>query len=475
MLPYKLKGTVTALLVVAVAGSVVGMFTHSPSLAGRAEEAKKQATAAEKSAPDHRAGALEKDEPQAVYAADPDDPWNRIFYCLFTRTVRPRLSADFPEGEPFGRIEVRELHVSNRLFERIEGGDRAIDPFYPSHFVRYGQAPFERWVGPRYARLKQALDDALHERADRSPLARALMQADVWAAFDRLFAYEAQRREDGERREEILSLLGRLVRKLALTPEEIKALPDNYAAAKGRHHLPDLFAADGGWLEVRWSPDRLHEEFADYRRVARVFVKPASQPADKPAFLDGLRRAGNVADKLDGVALVTQNLLIDTGGKVTATPLTYEVQVRRFVKGQDGKAARAEVRQYEVRRRLLLGDPESGGFEAVGGTAPAYLAGGGNDFDFASDSHSSDGQQPVLVRLETRCTACHGKDAGAVFTFEFQPPPLERPVAAAPPVALLKTSENAHARHVVERKAGRKDFKVLQEQWKKVGDKPAGR
>src|SRR5438105_3245941 len=50
-------------------------------------------------APDYRAGSLAKDGAQAVYAADPDDAWNRIFYVLFTRTVRTRLSNDFPEGK----------------------------------------------------------------------------------------------------------------------------------------------------------------------------------------------------------------------------------------------------------------------------------------------------------------------------------------------------------------------------------------
>jgi hypothetical protein len=413
-----------------------------------------------------RIGALEKDEPQAVYAADVGDPWNRIFYCLFTRTVQTRLSSDFPEGEPFNRIKVRGLPVSDRLFPRTESGDRAVEPFYPSRFVRYGQAPFERWVEPRYARLKQALEDALQERGDRPPLARALMQGDVWAAYDRLLAYEARRREGGERRDEILSLLGRFARKLALTPEEIKALPDNYAAARSLHHFPDVFAADSAWLEIGWPADRLHEEFADFRRVARVFIKPSAQPSDRAAFLDGLRRAGNVAEELDSVALVIQNLLIDKSGKVTATPVTYEVQVRRFVKGEEGKVVRAEVNQYEVRRRLLLGSPESGGFEAIDRKAPIYLAGGGNDFDFASDSHWSESEQPVLVRLETRCTACHGRNTEEVFTFALQRPPGERPVPPAAVAGPLKASDNVHARHVIERKLGRKDFKALRELWK---------
>jgi hypothetical protein len=247
MLPNKVRMAIV-LVFLALSCPGVGVLTHSPSSVGRAQDAKEAAPAGEKHEPDYRAGSLTNDEPQAVYAADPDDPWNRIFYCLFTHAVRTRLSDDFPEGQPFDRIKARELPISKSLFQRVESGDRAIDPFYPSHFVRYGKTPFERWVGPRYARLKQALDDALHERTDRSPLARALMQSDVWAAYDRLSAYEVQRREDQERRNEILSLLGRFAKKLALAPQEIKALPDNYAAAADVHRLPDVFAAEGTWL-----------------------------------------------------------------------------------------------------------------------------------------------------------------------------------------------------------------------------------
>jgi hypothetical protein len=64
-----------------------------------------------------------------------------------------------------------------------------------------------------------------------------------------------------------------------------------------------------------WFSERVHDDFADYRRVARVFIKPATKPADTLAFLNGLRQPQNVAEKLDSVALVIQSLLIDRTGK----------------------------------------------------------------------------------------------------------------------------------------------------------------
>jgi hypothetical protein len=397
-----------------------------------------------------------------VYASDPADAWNRLFYCCFTRTVRTHLSADFPEGQPFDPVGVmggHDLPVSRRLFERIEGGDRSVEPFYPSYFARYGKTPFPLWVGPRYAQLKKALEDALHEKAPRSPLAQALMQGDLWAAYDRLSRFEEGGGEASERRDEILTLLARFIRKLALSPQEIQALPDNYAAAARAHRLPDLFGADSPWLEIRWFAERFHDEAADHRRVARVFLKPASPPADKVAFLNGLPQTSSIAEQLEGVALVIQNLLIDRTGQVTATPLTYEVQVRRFIKDREGRVVRAELNQYEFSRRLLLGDPRSSGLEALDPMAPVYLASGGSDLDFASDGHGKL-TQPVLVRLGTRCTVCHGKHTEAVFTFEPHPgiPP--------PPVALLKPLENTQAQHVIRRKGQRKDFQALQQRWR---------
>src|SRR5688500_17532258 len=95
--------------------------------------------------PSYLAGSLERDEPQAIYAADAKDSWNRIFYCLFTRTVQTRLTSDFisdfTSDAPFDSVEVMglpHLKASTRTFARIESGDRAIEPFYPSFFSSEG-------------------------------------------------------------------------------------------------------------------------------------------------------------------------------------------------------------------------------------------------------------------------------------------------------------------------------------------------
>ena len=91
-----------------------------------------------------RQGALEAGQPQRIYRNDPQDSWNRIFYRLFTRPVTLRLTADFPEGAPFRMADFSSfpafppLRVSDRTFERIESGDRGIDPLYPSFLDSHG-------------------------------------------------------------------------------------------------------------------------------------------------------------------------------------------------------------------------------------------------------------------------------------------------------------------------------------------------
>ena len=93
----------------------------------------------------------------------------------------------------------------------------------------------------------------------------------------------------GRCKEELLELLARSVKDLALSTGEIQALPDNYASAR----LPfDLFAQDGGWIEIEYFPDRAHDHAADYRRATRIFLKPASPPADRFQWLDSLRDGG---------------------------------------------------------------------------------------------------------------------------------------------------------------------------------------
>ncbi len=402
-----------------------------------------------------------------IYAHDPNDAWNRIFFCLFTRTVKTRLSAELDAGAPSIRIPYsgfpHELAVSTRPLERLEIGDRAIEPLYPSFITSLGVS--QVLSEPLYTQFKQALTDALEEKTARPPLDRALMQSDLWAAHDLLFQNSYFAGAEGQqltaRREQLLPLLARLIKRLGLTQEEITALPDNYASASVGAHLPGLFEPGSGWLEVQWHLHRMHDHAADYRRAARIFVKPASLPTDTQEFLNSLRNAPGITSKLDAVALVIQDLLIQNDGKVVPSRLTYDIQLRRFIRNEQGALIRTEVEEYELSRRLLLIKPASGGLVGLDEKAPVYLPEAGNDYGFASLERNRRGEGlPILVTLRARCIACHGQDITGMFSFSTnsQPP--------FPPVAQLNPLNNDHAFYVAKRKMERDDFKALIEEGK---------
>jgi hypothetical protein len=412
--------------------------------------------------PSYRARSLSKDEPQAIYSSDPNDAWNRIFHCLFTRTVPVRASNEFRDAGPFTTFYVNSstdrTSLSVRSLERVESGDGAIDPLYPSFSSTDGRSLV--LTEPRFSQLHDALAAALKETIRRPPLARALMQGDAWAAYDLLHDYGTDKtRAEQARCDQLLELLARFIKKLALTPGEIDQLPDNYGAAARIGKVPDLFAPESGWLEVEWLPQRFHDHAADFRRATRVFLKPASAPPDKQAFVDSLPRSHGIPAGLDSAAQVTQLLLIDTNAKVVPTRLTHEVQLRTFVPDKDTKLA-----LHELSRRLLLDGRNAAGFVEIQDKDPAYLAAAFNDYGFATrlglSRETTDRElvptEAVLVSQRQRCVTCHGANSTAILTF----PGLQQP-SSAPPVKLLKPSENTRGRYVAHEKSKRADFKDL--------------
>jgi hypothetical protein len=400
-----------------------------------------------------------------VYSPDPDDSWNRIFSSLFTRTVKARLSSELPGGAPFARTQYvmfpHALSVSTRTLERVETGDRAVEPLYPSFLSAAGVT--QVLSEPLYTQLRQALEDALAENTTSPPLARALMQTDAWAAYDLLYRNAsfggASDQQLRERRDQLLPLLARFVRKLALTRGEIEALPDNYAAASVRNNLPALFDPASGWLEIEWRPERSHDHSADYRRAARIFVKPSSTPSNMQEFLNSLRDNPDFTSKVDAFALVIQNLLIDGDGEVVPSRLTYDVQIRRTVRDARGAFVRTDVEEYELSRRTLLTGAVSGGLVGADERAAAYLPAAGNDYSFASAQFGRrTSESPVLSTLRARCVACHAQDVAVVFTFStLQPQP-------SLPVTQLNPLGNDRALFVARRKMAREDFRALEDQ-----------
>lgn len=368
-------------------------------------------------------------DPERIYSDDPRDSWNRLFAILFSRRFQARMSSEFPEAGPFqARDDRPELEISERTFERVEHGDRAIDPLYcPAYHTREGRRQLV--LDPTYSELMSALQDALDDPAQRTPMARAWMQSDLWSAFDILsepLFPEDQSPQLETRHKNALDAMARLIRKIALTPEEIQSLPNNYTESAARLGLPDLFHHTNGWTEIEWFPYRAHDGEAEFRRYSRVFVKVSPSVKNVPKMLDDLRKSeGHATESLDGVAILMQLILIDSHGKLTPTQLTSEAELRLFEKGPAGEFQRASIRMAEISRREILREPTSGGMVGEDENAPAYA--GGYTFAAPDMSNKQGGEDgpPIVVKLRTRCQRCHGEDATALMSFEMKLAPRE--------------------------------------------------
>jgi hypothetical protein len=412
---------------------------------------------------DYRVGSLARLEQQPIYSADLHDPWNRIFYLLFTRMVETRLSDDFKDEGPFVPASAMgnpELQATSRTFERIESGDRAIDPLYPNFISTAGA---ERILtGPGFADLKQAIEEACAEKAPRPPLQRALMQADVWSAFDQLSW--AQRESDamGGHARILLPLLARFIGKLALTTDEIETLPHNYSIAQTSLNMPRVFDENSGWIEIEWSPGRSHDEMGGDRHAARIFLKPPEKPQ---LFLTEMNRRVRKHElplpegirNLNGAALITEVLLMDRKGRVVPSPLISDLQLRTVTRDGQGNFKSSTVEEYELSRQLMLNNPSSGGFIHRTADEPAYLPASGNDFTFAAPMITErDPKPPILGTLRRRCESCHFETG--VFTFQM----IQFPGRPSPPLRVLHPAADERALYVAEKKMQSKSFQSLQ-------------
>jgi len=396
-----------------------------------------------------------------IYSEHANDSWNRLFGLLFTRTVRSRFTSEFTDCGPFDVAispftmfaDLQPLHTSMRTFERFEDGDRAIDALYPAFLNQTG--PREALVDPLHGQLFNTLNAALDDRTERSPLARALMQTDLWSAYDLLAAiqgggdYPARRAAAG-----VTASLAKLMARLALTPAEIAALPDNYEDARRGLPLPDLFHSQSGWIEIVRNPNRMHDAHEQLRRAARVFVRPTTPPRDPAAFLKALT-AGEEPGPISATALIVQALTLDASSHVLPTPLISDVQIRTFTRDARGGLS-ASMTEYELSRRRLLSSPSTGGFLQFSDGSEAYLASSGNDYGFATptfgDPHKP---EPTIGTLHARCVACHGGDGSLMMSLAVQDP------SRAPATRALSQPNEERARYVAQRKEAREDFKRL--------------
>jgi hypothetical protein len=275
----------------------------------------------------------------SVYDTDPDHPWNRVFRQLFRRT-----SAD---GQEFGAGELDPLLWFDTTY---------------------------LMTGLSHRETLQVLDEFLSADADdlvRDPLKRAMFQRDLWAVFDWSSSLEEPYAME---RKALQARLAEIMMRVALSKEEILALPDNYALAvksaaypavfqedqPGTAFLPaDLLQPGTGWIVVgrEGGPTAMtHTEAFPFfgRAVFFVFVRSPDGRAGTLEFIDVLNRVLNPLTPVGTqVALVRRMLLIDDKGKLVLSPLVETVQLRHFGPSQS-------FYEFEMDRKRLF-DSQAGG------------------------------------------------------------------------------------------------------------------
>ena len=346
----------------------------------------------------------ESPENRPLYHADPKHLWNRLHEALFVRIG--------PDGRAYGRDRLEPL-----LWPRSK------------HLLE------EQSHKPAVALLEEFLK-AKGEKLIEDPLKRAVLQRDLWLVFNWLEGDHDGFEEPSPKPQEVRSARERLRRplaavigRLALTPDQIKKLPDNYAAALAsgtfakrfaperpdQPFLPDLFAPDGPWVCVGRTdgpvaPEHLRDDGGNNVFTNSAFLLFLRLPAGRAATLDYLQRLRSFDQPLlvevketerrldkyipnpklppfpagTEVALVRRALLIASTNTPAATGLTESVQLRVYRESpeitpqvvgaalhEDGTAAhrRAKAWQsfHEFRlSRAKLFAGQAGGLRAVG-------------------------------------------------------------------------------------------------------------
>jgi len=280
----------------------------------------------------------------AVYDADPEHLWNRLYAALYARTT--------DDGRSYGQDD--------------------LDPFlWPSSTYLLTE--------PRQGQVLAILNEFLDKRGENligQPLKRALFQHDLWAVFDWLADPDAEYEEKRARllaeRRALRDRLALIIRRVALPVEQIETLPDNYGLALDSKVYPpkrdpahaekaflpsDLFDGHGPWVHFQTGDGKpypfgkptalTHVFFVGGRSTFFVFM---NLPGGRQATLDYMQKvnafpippgshqretrrltsnSGSLAPPSGTqFALVRQIMLIDDQGKLRPSRLTESVQIR---------------------------------------------------------------------------------------------------------------------------------------------------
>jgi len=297
-----------------------------------------------------------------IYDPDPNHPWNRVHACLLVR----------------------------RANDDSEYGADTLDPLLwreTKHLL----------TGDSHRRALECLDEFLKGHAEKSitdPLKRAVFQRDLWAVFD--WAAFGGNHPSTQRRA-LLARLALAMHRVALTPEEIRRLPETYSEAVASHHFsveysstsphraflpPTLFQPDGPWIGLSGYSDEPtaighfsgRSRFLIFMRLpggreATLRYVRSLRSSTEPPSLDGGRGLNLKLPQFPAgteVALVRQMMLID-GSRARPADDAYRYEWESYADRCDRECAapgvsRCNIRTGSRKLRERTGQPRSGFF-----------------------------------------------------------------------------------------------------------------
>jgi hypothetical protein len=362
-----------------------------------------------------------------VYDPDPQHLWNRLHQALHVRLN--------PEGP-------------NDPYE--------LDPFL------WHDSPY-LVSGASHKQAIALLDEFLAKTGDKliqDPRKRALLQRDLWALFDRLGQPQGlvgPKKKQGAL--ELARRVAKIIPRLALTADQIKALPDNHAELGAAKKFPaqfnpaqpnkvyfpaDLWEANGPWvlLGTKETPlAKTHVEFFGGRSAFFIFLRlpgGRQQTLKYIADLPGPGRDEQPPQLPEGtqVALARQMLLIDDQGKITSSRVTESLRVRAFPKPAALLTAQTFL-EFKLDRQAF-----QAGKSSLAVVAPKSQE---RDFLLFLGSNAGDGPSPVLKS----CHHCHQGGIESVLSYRNRP-------------SLMVSSQQQEVGRILDWKQHRYEWGLLQ-------------
>lgn len=374
-----------------------------------------------------------------VYDAAPEHLWNRVFRQLYRRSTA--------NGEEYGSDELDPL-----LW------------FDTSYLL----------TGGSHQQALEVLDEFLASHAEnliRDPLKRAMFQRDLWAVFDWL---ASQTEPFPSQRQALEARLAQIIKRVALSKEEILTLPDNYALAIESSVFPanvqadhpkmaflpfDLFEPDSAWVAMgrQGGPVAMtHTATAPFfgRSVFLVYLRSPAGRAATLDFIESLNTEPNPVTAIDtDVALVRRMLLIDHQGELIPSPLIETIQIRHFSPAQ-------RFHEFELNRARLF-DGFAGGLVLKTAVFPLFMGHG--------DVFENPDIPELRVTIPEICEACHFEDppipkpgnTHSIISYSRQPfslPDNSQPI-------LFATTLEGEAQTVIQWKRNHETWKSLEALW----------